>query len=306
MPKNVIITGANGFVGKHLVLELIQHKYNILSIYGKNNKLSSDPFLNIDLTNKKEVHKINFSNITGVIHLAGLAAVGPSFHDPMKYINNNISMQCNLFEEAIQQNCRPRFLIISSGGLYNAVNSLPLTEESAVIPSSPYAVSKIGQEELSKYYIRRGFDSLIARPFNHCGPGQGTGFIVADLAQQIVSVEKGLNKKILVGDLRAKRDYTDVRDIVKAYRLLLEKGLSNNTYNVCSGRSYSGNEILDKLLKMSSIKPVIQIDSTKIRPSDIPEIYGNSQKLQKNTGWKPILRLEETLQDTLNYWRNLI
>jgi GDP-4-dehydro-6-deoxy-D-mannose reductase len=260
-------------------------------------------YIECDLTDAAEVQKIDFSGVSGVIHLAGLAAVGPSFDNPTMYVTANVGMQVNLFETAIKQNQHPKFVVISSGALYDPRAHLPLTETSHVLPSSPYAVSKIGQEQMGLYYHLRNFEVIIARPFNHIGPGQGLGFIVPDLTKQVVDFERGEAKEILVGNLSAKRDYTDVRDIARAYRLLLEHGTSGETYNVCSGSSKSGQEILDAILHVAGGNPAVTQDPERMRPSDTPDIYGDHTKLSKDTGWQPEIPLETTIADVVTDWR---
>jgi GDP-4-dehydro-6-deoxy-D-mannose reductase len=224
----------------------------------------------------------------------------------MGYINTNIGIEVNLFEAALKQKCFPKFLIISSGSLYDPKDKLPLIETSRVDPGSPYAVSKLGQEQMAQYYGQRGFEYVIARPFNHVGPGQNEGFIVPDLTKQIVSVEKGNGKNIKVGNLEAQRDYTDVRDIVRAYRLLVESGKSGEIYNICSNKPLSGNDLLSKLIDLSSSKPELISDPTKFRPTDSPVIYGSYDKLKKDTGWEPEIDIDTTLKDVLEDWRTRI
>jgi GDP-4-dehydro-6-deoxy-D-mannose reductase len=305
--KNILVTGVNGFVGQHLAKELSENGYEVHGVGGHIGDQASSPyvksFVALDLSDVSAAHSISFEGIDGVIHLAGLAAVGPSFDDPMLYINTNIGIEVNLFESALAQKCFPRFLVISSGSLYDPGAELPITETTKVSPSSPYAVSKLAQEQMGLYYQGRGFECIIARPFNHCGPGQGPGFIVPDLAEQLVSVENKLSDKVLVGNLDAERDYTDVRDIVRAYRLLLEKGVSSEIYNICSGRSLSGHAILEGLKAASGIDALIEQDPTKMRPSDNPVIYGNHQKLTNDTGWQPAITIEQTLSDVIADWR---
>jgi GDP-4-dehydro-6-deoxy-D-mannose reductase len=302
----ILVTGANGFVGLHLISELLDQKKSVIAVGGPKTspKTTTQPnstqYINIDLRDKEAVASIDFKNIAGVIHLAGLAAVGPSFATPLDYITTNIGIEINLFEAALAQKASPRFLIISSGSLYNPKSKLPLAETSPVTPSSPYAVSKLGQEQMAQYYQLRGFDCVIARPFNHIGPGQGLGFIVPDLAQQIIAAKNSDNKEIKVGNLTAKRDYTDVRDIVKAYILLLEKGRSGEIYNVCSGKSLSGKELLAKLLAVAMVNLTPVIDKTKIRPVDSPNIYGSHQKITQDTGWTPNIPINQTLKDVID------
>lgn len=305
---NILVTGSNGFVGQHLVKELAEHGLTVIGVGGPIGATAESPhvthYLELDLTQPEAAAKIDFTDVAAVVHLAGLAAVGPSFADPMLYMNVNVGIEINLFETALKQAAKPRFLIISSGTLYDSKAPLPLTETSPVDPNSPYAVSKMGQEAMALYYTSRGFESIIARPFNHIGPGQGPGFIVPDLAGQIMAVEKGAAQEIMVGNLDAKRDYTDVRDIVRAYRLLLDKGRSGEVYNICSGAARSGHEILDGLLKASGSQAEVKPDPNKMRPSDTPEIYGSHDKLTADTAWQPKINLETTLADVIIDWRS--
>lgn len=302
--KNLLITGINGFVGQHLVNEFSSNGYSINGVGGRTgNKIGLkdlNKYIELDLTSLNDIKKIDYSKIDIVVHLAGLAAVGPSFDNPNKYINVNMGIEINLFEEAIRQDKKPKFLIISSGSLYSPSSKLPLTEDSVVAPNSPYAVSKLGQEQLGNYYGLRGFNITVARPFNHFGPGQGQGFIVPDLANQIIEVKKGRKSEVQVGNLDAKRDYTDVRDIVKAYRLLVEKGRSGEIYNVCSGTSHSGHEILNGLTKAAECNPIVKIDPEKIRPSDTLDIFGSYEKLNNDTGWTPEIDFNTTLKDVID------
>ena len=306
--KKILVTGANGFVGQHLVKELADNGMEVVGIGGQIGSTSKSPYVSeymvIDLNDLEEVKKIDFRDIDGVIHLAGLAAVGPSFDKPMEYINANIGIQTNMFEVALEQDAKPKFLIISSGSLYDPRAPLPLTEESKVIPSSPYAVSKIGQEQMAGYYVGRGFSCIIARPFNHIGPGQNPGFLVPDVAQQIIACEKSEANSVLVGNLDAKRDYTDVRDIARAYRLLLEKGVAGETYNICSGKAVSGHDVVAGLLSAASSEIQTTQDPERMRPSDTPEVYGDNHKSTEATGWHPSIPLDQTLVDVIADWRS--
>ena len=302
---NILVTGARGFVGGHLVKELSENGHEVTAVIN-NNETPLKGVLSVaaDLSIPNEVEaNVNFRQIDGVIHLAGLAATGPSFDDPLKYIKVNSGIEINLYEACIKQDTKPKFLIISSGSLYDPKAQMPLNEESPIDPTSPYAVSKISQEALAQYYGNRGFDYIIARPFNHIGPGQNPGFIVPDLAKQIIEAENNKITEIKVGNLDAKRDFTDVRDIVRAYRLLIESNKTSEVYNICTGNSVSGKEILSKLLLKSTIKIDIVEDPERMRPSDIPEIIGDHSKLTLDTGWTPKYDLDQTLVDALNDWR---
>ncbi len=305
----ILVTGANGFVGPHLLQELLAAGHQVVATghHGDSDLPEGLSFASLDLTDKEQVASLDFTELSGVIHLAGLAAVGPSFDAPMRYLEVNGGIEVNLFEAAQAQGAKPRFVIVSSGSLYDPASPLPLTEASRVKCASPYAVSKRLQEELGGYYAVRGFEIVVARPFNHIGPGQNEGFLVPDLAKQVAEAEKSGATTVAVGNLSAKRDYTDVRDIVRAYVALLEKGRSGETYNICSGKAVSGEEILSGLLKLSSSQKLVpKVDPAKVRPVDAPEIYGDFSKLKKDTGWEPEIPLEHTLSETLVNWRGRV
>ncbi len=306
--KNVLVTGSNGFVGKHLINDLVENGHQVTGVGVDDSKLKKRnyEYKKIDLNNIEEVLTLNLKSFDYVIHLAGLAAVGPSFDNPVLYLNTNLDIESNLFEACIKQGVRPLFLIISSGSLYKPDQKLPLSEKGKIEASSPYAVSKIGQEELAKYYRKRGFKCIIARPFNHIGPGQGLGFIASDFAHQIYNNIKKNRKDFLVGNLNAKRDYTDVRDIVRGYRLLIEKGKDGETYNLCSGKSYSGSSILNKMLALANVDFNIIKDPTKYRSVDYEDIYGSFKKIHETTGWKPNFDLDTSIKDIMDYWRDLV
>jgi GDP-4-dehydro-6-deoxy-D-mannose reductase len=301
----VLVTGGTGFAGKHLIAELLQNNYSVVATSNTADVADNVETIKVDLTDPAAVQKINFGEIGAIFNLAGLAAVGPSFAEPIKYLEVNSKIQINLFEACLKQNARPRFLIISSGNVY-CTDELPITEGSKVEPASPYAVSKIAQEVIGQYYGSRGFEVITSRSFNHIGPGQLEGFIAADLAKQIAAAERSGQDNIMVGNLDAKRDYTDVRDIAKAYRLLVEKGQSGEIYNVCSGKSVSGHQILDGLLERSEQKFSIEKDPRLMRPSDKPDIYGSNAKIKNDTGWQPQIPLAQTLKETLDFWRSKV
>ncbi len=295
----VIVTGANGFVGSHLVNELLGQGFEVISVAGKDMPVRNGVKpLFIDLVNEDEVKsKLDFNGVDGVIHLAGLAAVGDSFSNPLKYIEVNCAIQINIMEAALEQKSKARFVVISSGSVYSPDQKLPLTETSRVSPSSPYSVSKLAQENLAEYYVNRGLSCIVARPFNHIGPGQNSGFIVPDLIAQVMQAKQTHSSSVMVGNINTRRDYTDVRDITRAYILLLISGQSGETYNICSGKSLSGEEILNQIMKTAGVKLTHEVDIAKIRPVDVEEIYGDFSKLNAQTGWKPEIALEQTISD---------
>jgi len=298
----VLITGSSGFVGLHLQTLLRQEGNEVIGLGHLPARDGDSSYHAVDLLDANAVSGVDFGGIDVVIHLAGLAAVGPSFEQPRRYIDANAGMQINLFEAMIAQRVTARALIISTGNVYRA-DHLPITEDAAITTPSPYAVSKMTQEHLAYYYGNRGFEMIIARPFNHIGPGQTEGFIVADLAKQIAAAERQNRTEISVGNLTSCRDYTDVRDIVRAYCALIQRGTPGEIYNVCSGTSTSGERILAGLLKHSSVKLEVVPDPAKMRPADIKDIRGSHAKLTADTGWEPQIPLDQTLADVLADWR---
>lgn len=305
---NILVTGATGFVGKHLVGLLLDEGHKVVATgHADQSPFSSKvQFAAVDLTDASATAKLPLSDIEAVIHLAGLAAVGPSYNEPARYLNFNTAMQINIYERFKELGRYPRMVIISSGSVYkNPIGSrdLPLTEQSAVLPPSPYAVSKLSQELLATYYNQLGLETVIARPFNHFGPGQEPGFISADLAKQVIEAKQANKKEIKVGNLATARDYTDVRDIVRAYYLLLQKGQAGETYNICSGQAVSGQELLSALVKASGTDIKTIKDRSLFRPSDAPVIYGSYQKLAQTTGWQPTIPFEKTVRDIFEDWQ---
>ncbi len=299
--QKIIITGINGFVGKHLTRELVQNNIEVIGI-GREETIDQEIK---DLVKKYICRDIAKDwphldeDIHAIINLAGLAAVGPSFEHPQDYISINSAIVTNMCEYYIKQDKRPRILSVVSGAIYSPHQAMPLTENSELSLNSPYVVSKILNERQLDYYRSRGLDCIAVRPFNHIGPGQGTGFLIPDLIEKIAEAkETGV---IAVGNLNTRRDYTDVRDVAHSYYLLATtEKLNNTTYNVCSGKSVSGKEMLGMLCKIMNIDVTdltINIDEAKIRPNDPMDIYGDYTLISEDTGWKPQISLETTLRD---------
>ncbi|HVE80877.1 MAG TPA: GDP-mannose 4,6-dehydratase [Candidatus Dormibacteraeota bacterium] len=302
---NVLITGAAGFVGRHLI-SLIGSKE---TTYGATLSEEGPGLLPVDLLDYNQVKRaINKINPDVIYHLAAYSSPALSFKEPAKAIDDSLHMQINIFEACLELKLKPTILVVSTGHIYgNApADKLPLAEDAPVDLTTPYAVAKFSQEGLSNYYRHRGINSIISRAFNHTGPGQQPGFLVPDLACQIARLESKGGGVLKVGNLDSKRDFTDVRDIVRAYELLIKKGKPGEIYNVCSGRGLSGQEILDGLLKHTTIDIRVEQDPERMRPSDMPINYGDSSKVKNITGWEPIIPLEQTLADVMNDWRERI
>lgn len=309
--QRILVTGINGFVGQHLVREL---KGQGIAVVGTASSQAApdvagllDDFIACNLTDLESVSKIDFSNLTAVIHLAALSNQGMSFDQPQKFIADNSAMIINLFEATLAQKPahNPRFIMVSSGAVYESAQPMPLTEESRVTHGSPYAISKLLGEMLGDYYQKRGIDSIVVRPFNHTGPGQGKGFLLPDMVKQLS--ELGESGVLKVGNITTRRDYTDVRDVVKAYvALATAPEVKNRLYNVCSGKSRSGEEIIDLIAKTlygENAKANTEVDQSRIRPNDPPEIFGSTERLHADVGWQTTIPFEQTVRDYVEWFK---
>lgn len=318
--KKVLITGLTGFAGSYLAERLIsENKYDVSGTYlfddslvGVKNIKSKLNLIKADLSNEKSVIDIVKDVSPSIIfHLAALTSPADSFKNPTETLTNNISLQVNLLEAVRRYNLLDtKILIVSSADIYGRVEkkNLPIDEETPLMPTSPYSVSKIAQDFLGlTYFLTYKIKIIRVRPFNHVGPRQSPHFVVSSFAKQIAEIEKGKKDPYLyVGDLETKRDFTDVRDMVNAYILAIEKGKDGEVYNIGSGVTYKILDILNKLVSMSSLKIEIRKDKNLLRPNDNPELICDATKFVKLTGWKPEISIDETLKDTLDYWRNII
>ena len=297
--ERVVVTGVNGFVGHHLARELHKSGLSVIGVgtdYKAADEISDivDEYHQTDLSEKWPT----ISEARAVIHLAGLAAVGPSFDNPQKYINLNSAMATNLCEYYVGKDHKPRIILVSSGAIYDGKQSMPINESGAIGLTSPYAISKVLNENQATYYRQRGLDCVTVRPFNHIGPGQAPGFILPDFYERLSQLEDS-SAAVSVGNIDTRRDYTDVRDIVRAYgKLALADSLQHTIYNVCSGASVSGTEILDKLKVAMDLPGVtFEIDPSLVRPTDIENIVGDSSRLKEELDWEPQIPLQQTIAD---------
>jgi GDP-4-dehydro-6-deoxy-D-mannose reductase len=248
------------------------------------------------------------ANPTHVLHLAAQSFVGASWQAPAETLSTNIISQVNLLEAVRGLKMSPRFLVVGSSEEYGLVaeDELPIKETNALRPLSPYAVSKVAQDMLGYQYFKSyGLPIIRSRAFNHEGPRRGDVFVTSNFARQVAEIEAGLRDPVIsVGDLTPRRDYSDVRDIVRGYWLLLERGEPGEVYNLCSGRSWAIRQVLDFLLEQSRVKGIdVRIDPARLRPSDVMVLEGDPSKIAKATGWKVEIPFECTLKDLLAYWR---
>lgn len=317
--KKVLITGASGFVGNHLSKHLLNlGNAEIHGTYLTDESREKSPvkdsitFHKVDLQDKTQTDNLLRDVMPDeVYHLAAMANVATSFTDPIGTFHSNIDVQLHLFEGLRKNNLlTTKVLVTGSAEEYGfiAKEDLPVDEQVALRPVSPYAVSKVTQDLLGlQYFLSYKMPIFRVRPFNHVGPGQAPGFVVADFARQVAMIEKGTMPPVIhVGNVETRRDFTDVRDMVRLYPLILEKGTAGEVYNAGSGTSHAIQEILDILTSSIHISVQVEKDPKKLRPSDVPEIIANSRKVQDITGWKPEIPFEKTIKDTLDYWRGIV
>jgi GDP-4-dehydro-6-deoxy-D-mannose reductase len=242
-----------------------------------------------------------------IYHLAGQAFVGDSWSRPWDTIETNMRAQVNLLEAVVAAGLTPRILVVGSAEEYGRVDpqSLPIAEDSPLLPDSPYALSKIGQDLLGlQYHLSHGLPIVRVRPFNHIGPRQNHRFVAPAFASQIAAIEAGQQPPVLqVGNLSARRDFTDVRDMARAYALAVESGAAGQVYNVGSGRSWSVQELLAVLLSFATVSIRVELDPARLRPIDVPDLVAQARKFKQRTGWEPQISFEQSLRDLLDYER---
>ncbi len=312
-----LITGAGGFVGGHLCEYLLEHTDWDLTgtVFGQPVRTgASTPRLELrpmDLRARVDVQAlVEDAQPDYVFHLAAQSFVPASHSDPWDTLENNVKSQLNLLEALRGSTRETRFLVVGSNEEYGAPRpeELPQTERSPLRPNNPYAVSKIAQDFLGlQYHLAYEISVVRVRPFNHTGPGQSSRFVVPAFASQIARIEAGLQDPVMrVGNLSTSRDFTDVRDVVRAYHLAVTEGEAGEVYNLASGQARSIQSVLDALLSYSEVEIQVERDPDRYRPVDVPVVYGSAEKFYDRTGWKPQIRFEETLRDTLAYWRDQV
>lgn len=307
----VLITGASGFAGRHLI-DHLQTAEPHQELHGTVLEPTATP-------DSVQLHRVDLRDhqaVTDLVkafcperiyHLAAQSSPRQSFIQPWETLENNIRSQLNLIEACLRTRIKPRLLVVTSAEIYGNTNT-PLNENSPLEPTSPYGVSKVTQDMLALQYHRsHALPILRVRPFNHFGPGQREGFVAPDFAMQIARIEVGQQPPVMeVGNLNAQRDFTDVRDTVRAYHQVIEKGIPGEVYNVASGTTHSIQYMLDTLRSYSTIPIEVRQDPARMLPVDVPMKCGDVSRLQAVTGWQPHIAFEQSLLDLLNDCRQRV
>ncbi len=305
-PTRAMVTGANGFVGHHVVAELVSRGWGVVAV-SRQDEVDAEiadlveSYLPCDLVSIEETRALPLASVDVVINLAGLAAVGESFSQGEEYLRVNCGVLDTVCTVALEEGLSLRVIAVSSGAVYAGGQEMPLRESATLDPaSSPYAASKIAMEGRARHFRAAGVDCVVARPFNHIGPGQLPGFLVPDLTAQIQEARLS-GAPMRMGNLSTRRDYTDVRDVAAAYvALAAAASCEYDTYNICTGRSLAGTEILAGLLAQLGLDDLpVEPDPAKSRPSDQPDIFGDNGRLATELGWRPMISIEESLRDFL-------
>jgi GDP-4-dehydro-6-deoxy-D-mannose reductase len=308
----IFVTGATGFAGSHLVDALLAAGHDVFALVHQQTShqdLVEDnrvvPIAGDLLDGAQLKTAVSLSQPDIIYHLAGQAYPARSWQNPAQTLAVNTIGTVNVLEAAVAYG-RPRVVIATSAELYGLLDAdeMPLTEETPPQPRHPYGISKLAASQfVPVYWQRYQLPVVEARPFNHIGPRQALGFVVADFASQLAAIKLGQQPPTLsVGNLEAQRDFTDVRDVVRAYMLLAEKGHPGQGYLICSGQPVSIHYLLTTLADLAETRVDIEYDPARMRPSDVPCLYGSYNKIQRHTGWQPQIHLRQSLSDALNDW----
>jgi len=318
LTQPTLITGGTGFAGRHLIQALLDQGHQNIHTTHFGNSTLPEVCQNPAVT----VHTVNLTEapaVAGLIkaiqpieiyHLASFAAVGKSFEHAGDILHNNITLQLHVLNAVHEHAPQAKILIIGSAEEYGKVPSERLgqkiDESFPLNPVNPYAVTKVTQDLLAQsFYFSFKMNILRVRPFNHIGEGQSPDFVIPAFASQIVAVEQGKQESLRVGKLETVRDFTDVKDMVKAYMIVMHKGKIGDVYNIGSGTGWKIGEVLDMLLAHSSQKIKVEVDESRLRPSDVEYFVADTRRIQE-LGWSTQVPLSETLERILNEWRNKV
>lgn len=312
--KKALIIGASGFVGPYLAAQLSgepgMEVYATKLPQGELDDIQAE-VCNLDIMNKEEIVDLLYKiRPDYIFHLAAQSSVAVSWKNPGLTIDVNIKGSVNVLDAVRELYYKPRVLLIGSGEEYGHIRpgETPISEDNHLRPGNLYAATKVCQNMIAKIYTTAyDMELIMVRAFNHIGPKQAPIFVVSDFCKQVVEIEKGVREPVMmVGNLKAMRDFTDVRDVVRAYALLVEHGKAGETYNVGSGHAVSIQDVLDLIISQSSAEVEVKVDPNKIRPVDVPIIEADTTKLREATGWERKIPLEQTIRETMDYWRQHI
>ena len=306
MKKRVLIFGYSGFVGPYLAKEFIKSGYEVFGSDVKEplSRINEIKFFKVDILSSESVDKtISHIKPSIIINLAAISSVGLSWKFPQKTIDVNVVGAINILESSVSLKQHPKVLFIGSSEEYGQFDGV-LKESCCLDATSPYGISKITLEMFAKLYKQRfGMHIFLARSFNHTGIGQADSFVLPSFCKQIASIEKsGQDGSICVGNIDISRDFSDVRDIVRAYRMIVESDKDDMVFNVGSGKAFSLRELLDYLISLTKYKVTVTQDSNLLRPSDIKTIKCDNHLILKEIGWKPEINIKHTLKEMFEYY----
>ncbi|MDO5112677.1 MAG: GDP-mannose 4,6-dehydratase [Clostridia bacterium] len=309
MSRALIIGGA-GFVGEHLAAHLCAcgDTVYVTKLPQETFRLPDVQTCDLDILDAAALRELLRSLAPAhIYHLAAQSSVGLSWEKPALTIDINVKGACNVLQALAENKSTARLLLIGSGEEYGYIRpgESPIGEDGPLRPGNVYAVTKAAQNMLGAVYAKAyGLDVMCTRAFNHIGPGQRPGFVLPDFCKRVAQIEAGLCEPVLhVGNLEAERDFTDVRDVVRAYRLLMEKGAAGETYNVGSGSAIAVQTLLDQVLALAKAQIRVMQDPARMRPADVPRIEADTRKIFAATGWRPEIPLETTVAQCLDAWR---
>jgi GDP-4-dehydro-6-deoxy-D-mannose reductase len=308
--SRILVTGIEGFAGGHLARHLSAIGHVVIGLHwadappGLPAELHRGDICDFEGTRAL----LEATRPEGIVHLAGISSVAMSESHQLKTYEVNTLGTLKLFEAARQLGLKCRVILISSADVYGRSNvGRPLSEDAPLQPLSPYALSRVMTSEAGRFYHRTfGLDVVILRPFSHTGPGQTATFVFPKVARAIVQIERGASEPVIeMGDIEVRRDYTDVRDVVRAYALALERCAGGETYNVTSGKPVSIKEGVDYLCSLARVPVQVRSSAAEFRPHDIPLLTGDPSRFMAATGWKPEIPFTQTLSDLLDYYRSV-
>jgi len=312
MSQPVLVTGASGFAGSHLVerltasgVEVVAWRHRRLAtVAGHDSRVT---WTEVEIDDPRAVGRaIADARPSRIVHCAGAAHVGRSWDHTQATLAANVRGTHHLLEALRVARVEARLVIPSSAMVYRT-SVRALTEDDPLVPASPYGISKLAQEMLALRAAADGLSVVVARAFNHVGPRQDPSFAASSFARQIAQIEMGRRTpEIVVGNLDSRRDLTDVRDTVRAYHLMLSSGTAGSVYNVCSGDAVVIRDLLDRMIARARVRVEVRVDPALYRPNDIPVVVGDPTRARRELGWTPTIPLEQTIDDLLDYWRQLI